>query len=174
MLASMVTIHDLTWDDDRLLELFWALDQRDRGALMRQAAVNVCYAQALTLAKKTGEWLDETAEAVTRKELQQCMPEVPRSWVAGEGRFEEEVATAVWNHLEGREIEMVLTISDQDATNAKLLAGWALEHAQRIASDYCVSKIDDERIPIEAMQQFIEDWRDAFMARVTAPSAIGV
>jgi hypothetical protein len=122
MLATMVNLHDLSWDDDRLLELFWALDQRDRGDLMRRAAVNVCYAQALTLAKKTGEWLDETAEAVTRKELQQCMPEVPRSWVAGEGRFEDEVATAVWNHLEGREIEMVLTISDQDATNAKLLA----------------------------------------------------
>jgi hypothetical protein len=155
MLASMVTIHDLTWDDDRLLELFWALDQSGRGVLMRQAAVNVCYAQALTLAKKTGECLDETAEAVTRKVLQQCMPD-----------FEEEVANAVWSRLKGREIEVVLTISDQDAKNAKLLAGWALEHAQRIASDYCVSKIADECMPTEQMRQFIEDWRDAFMRRV--------
>ena len=174
MLVAMVTIHDLTDDDDRLLELCWTLDSKGQSDLLRQAAVAVCYARAKVEAARHEQELVLSPDAVTTAELSACMPSLPGGWPVDCDDFHFEVKNLVVSRLSGRETEFVLAVSDQDKAHAELLAGWALEHARRIARNYFTPEFEvgeDVYVSVDSMKQFIEDWRDAFMLRLTKPPA---
>ena len=63
-------------------------------------------------------------------------------------------------------IEVVLTAAECDGKNASRLAGWADEHARRMGPNYCAPSFDDGYVSVDAVKQFIEDWRDAFMIKL--------
>jgi hypothetical protein len=161
----MVTISDLSEDDDRLLELFVLLDRRDQGMLMRQASVTACFAlaQRARIPQQDGTDLIDTPEAVTLRALRRCAPRLPCGWPSDTG-FEDQVECAVRNRLDDRALDMILTTSEHDAGNAQLLAEWAGEFADRFGPDYCAPKFVDGYIDAATMKRFIEDWRDAFLA----------
>jgi len=161
----MVTIHGLTWDDDRLLELVMMLDSADRGRILRGASVAACYARSKRAAATAGRALDESAETVTRMFLRRCAPRLPCGWVSDTG-FQFEVENAVWGQLKGRELDMVLTSADHDEHNAAILADWADEHAQRVRTDFCAPEFEDGYVSVQAMRAFIEGWRDSFMSNL--------
>lgn len=160
----MVTITDLTWDDDRLLELFMLLDRRDQGLLMRQAAITASFALARreSAARPDDTHLTDTPEAVTLKALRSCAPRLPCGWRSDTG-FEDQVESAVKNRLGERAVDMILTTSEHDAGNARILAEWAHEFADQFGPDYCAPRFDEGYVEAASMQRFLEEWRDSFM-----------
>lgn len=160
----MVTITELTWEDDQLLELFMLLDQREQGLLMRHAAVSACYAAACRENERDacGVALTDTPEAVAIKALWRCAPTLPYG-CSSNTDFESLVERAVKNRLADRALDMILTTSEHDGRNAQVLVNWANEFAHRFGSDYCVPDIEEGYVDRSDMQRFIGEWRDSFM-----------
>lgn len=161
----MVTIHDLTWDDDRLLELFILLGHRDQGLLMKMASVAACHAAAQRTRRVPGDPATESPEATTFAALGRCRPPLPSGW-ASDTYFEFEVENTILNKLGERALDMILTTADHDDANARVLMGWAEAHALRIGSDFCAPSFEDGYVSVEAMKEFIETWRDSFMSNL--------
>jgi hypothetical protein len=158
----MVTIHDLTWDDERLLELFWMLDRAGRGALMRHASVLACGA-AQSMAGKNGQRVGQTAESVAHALLWKCRPPLPCGWVS-DSDFKFEVEQAVCARLRDHAVDVVFTTTENDDANAAKLVSLATEEANRIGPDFCAPIFDETYVAVESMRRFIDDWRDAFLA----------
>lgn len=161
----MVTIHDLTWDDDRLLELFILLDRRDQGQVMKMASVAACHAAAKRSGPPKGDPAAASPDEVTLAALGRCRPPLPSGW-ASDSDFEFEVANNVLLKLGDRALDMILTTADHDDAHARVLAGWAEAHALRIGSDFCAPTFEDGYVSVEAMRAFIEEWRDGFMSNL--------
>ena len=161
----MVTIHDLTWEDNRLLDLFLMMDRRDQGKLMTQASVAVCYAVAQRAAIAEGRVVDGTPQSITLKALWKCAPPFPGWWPPAPG-FEWEVEETVKSRLGDGAIQMILTTEDHDQENAEILLDWANEHAQRISSDFCAPDFEDGCGEASGMRGFIESWRESFMTNL--------
>lgn len=166
---GIVTIGDLTWDDHRLLDLFWMLDRIGQGTLMRQATVLAC-AAAQALPVKGGERSGQTAESVALALLWKCKPPLPCGWVSASD-FEFEVEQAVCARLRDRALDMVFSTTENDAANAAKLVSLATEEATRIGPDFCAPSFDEGYVSVESMRQFIDDWRDAFDARLRSQDA---
>lgn len=161
----MVTIHDLTWDDNRLLDLFLMMDRRGQGDLMTQASVAGCYAVAQRAALAEGRAVDGTPKSVTLKALWKCVPPFPCWWLSDTG-FEWEIENTVKMRLGDGAIGMILTTEEHDQENAEILLEWADEHAQRIASDFCAPDFEDGYGEVAGMKKFIDSWRDSFMTNL--------
>lgn len=162
----MVTIHDLTWDDNRLLDLFILMSKRDQGRLMAQASIAGCHAVEARKGLSSKPAAKATPKAVTLKALWRCAPSLPCGWVSDTG-FGWEVENTVKMRLGDGAIDMILTTADHDQENAEILADWAGEHAQRIGSGYCAPDFSEEGyVAVEAMKLFIEEWRDSFMTNL--------
>jgi len=162
----MVTIHDLTWDDDRLLDLMLLLDSAEHGCVMRAASVAACYAVAKRDAAARNLPVTHVPEEVTLKELWRCAPTLPCGW-SSDTDFQFEVENSVKQQLGDGAIDMVLTTSDHDERNAELLADWAATHASRIGSKFCAPSFEEEGyVAAEDMRRFIEEWRDSFMTNL--------
>lgn len=163
----MVTITELTTDDDQLLELFMLLDQRDQGLLMRHAAVAACHAAACRQAMRHdhGISLIDTPETVTRKALWRCAPALPCGW-RSDTDFEFQVENAVKARLDDRALDMILTTTAHDERNAQVLADWAGQFADLYGPDYCAPRFEDGYVDPVAMRGFIEDWRESFISEL--------
>ena len=161
----MVTIHDLTWDDERLLELFILLGHHDQGQLMKMASIAVCHEAAKRDRLLRGDPADKSPEADTLAALNRCRPQLPSGW-ASDTYFEFEVENTVVNRVGDRALDMILTTADHDERNAGVLADWAETHALSIANDYCAPSFEDGYVSIDDMRKYIEDWRDSFMSNL--------
>ena len=161
----MVTIRDLTWDDDRLLELFILLGPLDQGRLMRMASVTACHAAAVSSRLRHGDPSIKSPEEDALVALWRCRPRLPSGWASDSG-FEFEVENALVNRFGDRALDMILTTANHDDINARVLADWAETHALSIASDFCAPSFEDGYLSADEMKKFIEEWRDRFMSNL--------
>ena len=161
----VVTNHDLTWDDDRLLELFILLSPHDQGQLMKMASMAVCHAAATRNRLGHGDPTIRSPEADTLVALGRCRPRLPSGW-ASDSDFEFDVENTVLNMLGDRALDMILTTADHDERNAQVLADWAETHARQIGNDFCAPSFEDGYLPADEMRKFIEAWRDSFMSNL--------
>lgn len=93
------------------------------------------------------------------------MPPLPCGWIS-DTDFQFEVENAVQNQLGDRALDIVLSTSDHDEGNAKVLADWAEDQANRRRSDFCAPSFEDGYVEVADMWRFIEDWRDSFMSNL--------
>ena len=161
----MVTIHDLTADDQLLLELFWMLDAAGQGELVRSAAMAANLQVADCAARKRGAASAGTVVAEALKAIWGCAPPLPCGW-ASDSDFESEIDNAVKQRLGDEVADMVLNVDAMDQKHAARLAEWAEAHARRIGPDFCAPQFEDGYVPVESMKAFIQDWRDRFMANL--------
>lgn len=161
----MVTIRNLNWDDDRLLELFILLGPLDQGRLMKTASVVACHAAAVRDRLRHGDPAIKSPEADTLMALERCRPRLPSGW-ASDSDFEFEIENTLVNRLGEGVLDMILTTADHDDANARVLADWAESHALSIANDFCAPSFEDGYLPADEMKKFIEEWRGSFMSNL--------
>lgn len=161
----MVTITDLTWDDDRLLELMWLMDARAQGELMVAASVKTCHNLAVRAATASGKSLIDTPETVALKALARCQPTLPCGWMS-DTDFQDDVERAVIGQMGSQALQVVLTTADHDEKNAAMLAEFAEEHATYFGPNFDAPSFEEGYVDPASMKAFIEDWRESFMANL--------
>lgn len=169
--AAVVTLLDVSHDDERLLDLLDMLRPHTQSEVLRRVSIAACVAALSRRTESRQTIAGKAPEELTKEFLMRCMPPVPCGYLDDFG-FEQRYHDYAMPLLARQCVEVVLASSTLDVKHSAHLAAELTKCAATVGPDFCAPDFQEVGfLEGDTVERFIDDWRDNFMANVSRLAA---